>query len=798
MGTYRIARPLPPASLLFETSVGVSDAGKPVLVHRLKDPWTQAPGFLDRFAPWQRGWQSLKDTECVVGFIEAGLSGTTPCVVVELSEAEPLRAALRSSAATGQPPLSLVESLGIVLQATRGLLALERLTPGIVHGDVSAATLMLGADGAVRLDAVGLASATPADPTHGPARSELLTMAPEEVEGQRTSRTDVFRLGLVWLELLTGKPAFMGGSYAEVKGRFENFPGVTAAHFPSLPPNIAAVLASMLARAPGSRPSVSDLELLLTQLFESVGGTFASQLIGPAFPRLYPGRTPFAEALASTGGPLITISGPSVKLGRIATKKVTADDVAAAREAEAVAAARAAAKDWATRHARDEHNPKDFSLGQVLLEQRKVPLAKVDEALAHTQALGGTLFEAFCAVGGVDEDEVLSVAAGLGRQAFLTGRQLLELELGPAQAFLPRDVAEEWNALPLKLEAGGLTVAVLDPSRADILDDIKRRAKARSVTGVRATERTIREGLARIYDGKTTPPDWARPAAGSAPADPAFGPVGFDLSTEDEPPFHAQAGFAPAPPAPRPPPSAPVAPPAARPSAPAAAAATRPSAAPVRPPAASPALPPSPYANALGTAPRSAPSAPVPAPSPSSPARATPEVAAPPPSAPRTAAALAGSLDVALRLFDALLATSGERGLEGAAMCTLARSVAKQAGATGAPLDQVRLSVAALVVASLLEGKHAFEVPSRPATAASLGPHWPDFEDFVRPLLDGGDPLPTDPRGVLLCLVFEVATELGAVPKNLADTAPVLDKLRARYPAAALASLEIVLASSVG
>jgi hypothetical protein len=155
---------------------------------------------------------------------------------------------------------------------------------------------------------------------------------------------------------------------------------------------------------------------------------------------------------------------------------------------------------------------------------------------------------------------------------------------------------------------------------------------------------------------------------------------------------------------------------------------------------------------------------------------------------------LPGALDVASRLFDALLSTIGERGLEASAMIALVRSVAKQAGAAGAPLDQVKLSVTSVVIASLLEGKRAFEVPSRPACAMCLGPHWKDFEDFVRPLLDGDEQLPSDPRGVVLCLCFEVAQAVSSVPSNLEDAVPTLERLRSRYPPAALAALEIVLA----
>lgn len=737
MATYRLARHLPSPSLLMDTWAGLSDDGRPVLVLRRKEPWAQSPGFFERFAPWLRGWQALRQAEGVLPLLEVGQAGGAVCVVQDFVEGEPLRLALPPPPA--RPPFSVVESVAVMLQAVRGLLALQHLTPSLVHGDVSATSLLLGVDGVVRLEAIGIAAAHAADPGLGPARSELLCLAPEEVEGQRTPTTDVFRLGLVWLELLTGKTAFGSVSWPEVKTRLEKFPGVMPGHFPNLAQPIPSVLAMMLAKAPGTRPSVSDLELMLTQTYGALGGPEpVSAPLAAAFARVFPGRARLESQLQ--GGTVLTVSTPSgglsegaVKLARISTRRMSADDVNASKSLEAAEAARAAAQDWARRHGADEGNPSDFALGTQLLELQRLTLEQADAALQQAQSLGGTLFYALCVLHAVDEDEVLPIAAGLLKQACLTGPQLLELNLGPAHAaMLARETADDWQVIPLKLEAGGLTVAVVDPARLEVLDDVKRRAKARSITAVRATERTIREGFARIYEGKTALPEWAPRRA-------------------------------PPPSAPRPPP---------------------------------PPSPPPP--------PRSAPPPPVPAPSapaplpdvfPPAPPPSIHPVIGPPPSAPRPDADLSGSFDVASRLFDALLASMGERGLEASAMIALVRAVARQAGATGAQLDQVRLSVTAVVTAALLEGKRAFVVPSRPATAACLGPHWRQFEDFVRPLLDGDETLPSDPRGVVLSLCFEVANTVGAVPRTLSDAATTLDALRSRYPLAALAALEIVLAS---
>lgn len=65
--------------------------------------------------------------------------------------------------------------------------------------------------------------------------------------------------GCLWLELLTGKPAFGGSTYAEVKARFEQFPGVTPGHFSAFPQPVATLLAMMLAKAPRGGGAAIDL-----------------------------------------------------------------------------------------------------------------------------------------------------------------------------------------------------------------------------------------------------------------------------------------------------------------------------------------------------------------------------------------------------------------------------------------------------------------------------------------------------------------------------------------------------------
>ena len=766
MGAYRLAKRLN-ASLLTEAWAGTTVTGKPIVAHTRRAPWSKVSSFAQRLAPFGRGWQGLRQPG-VVPLVEVGLSSGTPWIVEEFIEGETART-LMNAALTQKAPLSLSEAIAIGAQTARGLATLGKQLPPLQHGDVCGSTIVVSTDGEVRLALIGVAAAQEADANLGPARAELFSIAPEELANASTLATDVFRLGLVFLELVTGRTLFSGATHSEVKARVEKYPGLSAQHFPSLPTPIATLLASMLAKSPTDRPTAAEVEATMVRAL-APSGDGPHSVVTATFARLFKGRpillreldggeslvlTALSASSTSTASlsPLAigsTNADGAVTLAKVSTKRMTGDEMAAVRVAEAAEAARVTAQEWHARHVGDDGNPRDFALGQMLLEKQLVGVEHADAGLVQAQSFGSTLFSALCFLGHLDEDVGLPLAAELLRQRSLTGPQLLELNLTTTNApYLPRETAEQWQVVPLKLEAGGLLVAIADPGRLDVLDEVKLRAKARSVTAVRATERTLIEGLARVYDGKSELPDWARPKPKPVAA--------LDLNTLPSldglelPPLEGYSldGLD-LPPPPPPMPSAPVPAP----------------------------LPPMPSAPSPARAPMSSP--PMARPMPSAPV-------APPPSSGLPI------VDIATRLFDAVLSLVPERGAEGSRLLGLVRAVAKQSGASGAPLEQVSLYATAVVIGALLEGKRAFEAPSLPAVSAVLGTHWKDAEAIVRPLLDGEDAVPTDPRAVVLTLCFLVAARAGAVPATLADAKAALQHFRPRYPTAALAALEAVL-----
>ena len=131
---------------------------------------------------------------------------------------------------------------------------------GVVHRDIKAQNVLLTRDGAVKLADFGIARSIESDGQPGITRTDMLIgsadyLSPEQADGRPVdARTDVYSLGIVLYECLTGELPFRGDGFVAVamKHCSEPMPDPRAAN-PAVPDWLAAVTMRAAAKDPAHR-----------------------------------------------------------------------------------------------------------------------------------------------------------------------------------------------------------------------------------------------------------------------------------------------------------------------------------------------------------------------------------------------------------------------------------------------------------------------------------------------------------------------------------------------------------------
>lgn len=132
-------------------------------------------------------------------------------IAMEWVDGRPLRHILRQ-----EGPLPVPVALGLARRVAEGLAYAHR--HHVVHRDIKPANLLVSRDGEVKISDFGIARLLSATLTHeGRTLGTPFYMSPEQVRGETADhRSDLFSLGIVLYECLTGVPPFAGDSLASV------------------------------------------------------------------------------------------------------------------------------------------------------------------------------------------------------------------------------------------------------------------------------------------------------------------------------------------------------------------------------------------------------------------------------------------------------------------------------------------------------------------------------------------------------------------------------------------------------
>ncbi|RKG75390.1 serine/threonine protein kinase, partial [Corallococcus sp. CA049B] len=194
---------------------------------------------------------------------------------------------------TPMPPV-LVAHIGA--EVARGLHYAHRLRVNgellnLVHRDVTPHNVLVSYDGAVKLTDFGIAKAGNKLTNPGVLKGKFAYMSPEQARGESVDvRTDVFALGVVLWELLTGGRLFQGDSEIAVLRAVQESAIVPPARLnPDVPPDLDAAICRALERDLSKRfQTAGELERALAQCVlnhaRSVDDTDVGAFVRPLFP----------------------------------------------------------------------------------------------------------------------------------------------------------------------------------------------------------------------------------------------------------------------------------------------------------------------------------------------------------------------------------------------------------------------------------------------------------------------------------------------------------------------------------
>lgn len=165
---------------------------------------------------------------------------------------------------------------------------------GVVHRDVKPANVLLDPSGTARICDLGISLTVGEPDPHGrPGHTvgSIAYLAPEQVLGDAIgTAVDVFSLGLMLLEALTGRREYAGPDDSSAWARVHRSPAIPT----SLGAAWTTLLATMTARNPADRPSAADVAAHLEALLAVEDAT--ADVAAPAAARGMP-----ADAATSTG-----------------------------------------------------------------------------------------------------------------------------------------------------------------------------------------------------------------------------------------------------------------------------------------------------------------------------------------------------------------------------------------------------------------------------------------------------------------------------------------------------------------
>lgn len=235
--------------------------GRTVAIKVMRPSLTNDPQFIQRFQNEARSIANMSHPNIVTVY-DVGSDGNMHYIVMEFVEGQDLKKVIKSQGA-----LSIERTLNLAIQICAGIGFAHR--SNFVHADIKPQNILLTREDVVKITDFGIAQAlSDSQQLFPPGPQERQSVvwgsphyfAPEQAQGERPSpASDVYAIGIVMFEMLTGRLPFTGNNQQELAMAHirETVPLITE-YNPSVPENLARIVQKVMAKEPTARYRTAD------------------------------------------------------------------------------------------------------------------------------------------------------------------------------------------------------------------------------------------------------------------------------------------------------------------------------------------------------------------------------------------------------------------------------------------------------------------------------------------------------------------------------------------------------------
>ncbi len=232
--------------------------GRYVAIKVLKSEFSEDTNFVSKFRTEAQSAAVLEHPN-IVNIYDVGSENGIHYIVMEYVEGITLKTYIGKK---GQ--LTYKEALSIAIQVGRGIQAAH--AKNIVHRDIKPQNIIISTDGKVKVTDFGIARAVSENTIHSDVMGSVHYASPEQARnGYVSSRSDIYSLGIVMYEMVTGRVPFDGDSTVAVAiQHLQDEMDPPSKYAPNLPVSLEKIIQKCTQKSPDRR--YDSMESLLIDL----------------------------------------------------------------------------------------------------------------------------------------------------------------------------------------------------------------------------------------------------------------------------------------------------------------------------------------------------------------------------------------------------------------------------------------------------------------------------------------------------------------------------------------------------